>query len=260
MFTILRASSTSLQTYRHSSMSHHSRTRTFLTAFNWVIHLQHQLVAFIDSRVWPSTVEFLTVSTGVKIILADLGSTCNVLLSPVALTLHVDWDQCFTVLFLQSLVITPAQFIVEQDTGISHIRFRLSKPHGFDLRLVGFILIFWSVLMITFDSSWADLLSQLSLASRLEAPCSVLLHVSRFQVLRCKNFACCWHCSSLFTGSGVPVPGCFASRVLGSLPWLFLFFTAIWHVFQPAYNAPPWSESKGCPQSLQTALLWTSHK
>ena len=30
-----------------------------------------------------------------------------------------------------------------------------------------------------------------------------------FHVLRCKNFACCWQCSSLFTGSGVPVPGCF---------------------------------------------------
>ena len=25
-----------------------------------------------------------------------------------------------------------------------------------------------------------------------------------FHVLRCKNFACCWHCSSLFTGSRVP--------------------------------------------------------
>ena len=28
--------------------------------------------------------------------------------------------------------------------------------------------------------------------------------MSRFHVLLCKNFACCWHCSSLFTGSGVP--------------------------------------------------------
>ena len=113
--------------------------------------------------------EFLTVSTGVKIILADLGSTCNVLLSPAVLTLLVDWDQYFTVFIIQSLVVTPAQFGREQDTGISHI------PHSLDLRLIGLILVseilclglrqlpFWSVLMIT--SSWANLLSQLSLAS-----------------------------------------------------------------------------------------------
>ena len=43
--------STSLQTYRHSSMSHHSRTRTFLDHFHWVIYPQHQLVAFVNSRV-----------------------------------------------------------------------------------------------------------------------------------------------------------------------------------------------------------------
>ena len=61
----------------------------------------------------------------------------------------------------------------------------------------------------------------------------------RFHVLRCKNFACCWHCSF------------FCSRVLGSRsvavlfhgisgPCLgcFSFFTALWHVFQPAYNSP----------------------
>ena len=91
-------------------------------------------------RAYPS-MEFLTVSTGVKIILADLGSTCNVLHSPAVLTLLIDWDQYFTVLVIQSLVVTPAQFFGEQDTGISHIRFRLSKPHGLDLRLVGLILV-----------------------------------------------------------------------------------------------------------------------
>ena len=69
-----------------------------LDRVHWVIYLQHQLVAFVDARVWPSTVvavsvsscigptvindparvpehEFLTVSTGVKIILADLISS-----------------------------------------------------------------------------------------------------------------------------------------------------------------------------------------
>ena len=107
-----------LHTYHHSGMSHHSRTRTFLDHFHWVIHLQHQLVAFVNSRVWPSTVE-LTVNSSVKIILSDLGSTCNVMLSPAVLMLLVDWDQYFTVLTTQSLVITPAQFLREQDTGIS---------------------------------------------------------------------------------------------------------------------------------------------
>ena len=68
--------------------------------------------------------DILAVSTGVKIILADLGSTYNVLLSPAVLMLLVDWDQYFTVLITQSLVVTPVQFFREQDTGISHIRFR----------------------------------------------------------------------------------------------------------------------------------------
>ena len=79
-----------------------------LDRVHWVIYLQHQLVAFVDSRVWPSTVDavsvsscigptvindparvpghvILTVSTSVKIILADLGST-----APAVLTLLVD--------------------------------------------------------------------------------------------------------------------------------------------------------------------------
>ena len=195
--------------------------------------MSHRLVAFVDSRVWPSTVdavsvsscigptiiydparvpehEILTVSTGVKIILADLGSTCNVLLSPAVLTLLVDWDQYFTVLIIQSLVVTPARFVREQDTGISHMSFRLSKPHGLDHRLVGLILVseilclglrqipFWSVLMITFDLSWADTFKFFSQTSSLA----------------CTRFSAC--CSPavgtallLFTGSGVPVPGCF---------------------------------------------------
>ena len=145
--------STSLQTYRIECVSSLAYSN-ILDRVHWVIYLQHQLVAFVDSRVWPSTVvavsvsscikptvindparvpehEFLTVSTDVKIILADLGSTCSVLFSPAL----VDWDQYFTVLFIQSLVVTPAQFCREQDTGISHIRFRLSKPYGLDLRL-----------------------------------------------------------------------------------------------------------------------------
>ena len=40
--------------------------------------------------------------------------TCNVR------TLPVDWDQYYTVLIIQSLVVTPAQYVREQDTGISH--------------------------------------------------------------------------------------------------------------------------------------------
>ena len=74
-------------------------------------------------------------------------------------------------MIIQSLCCPSAQFVIEQNTGISHIRFRLSKSHGFDLGLIDFILVseilclglrqlpFWSVLMITFDSSWSNLLS-----------------------------------------------------------------------------------------------------
>ena len=122
---------TSLQTHRIECVSSLAYSN-ILDRVHWVIYLQHQLVALVDSRVWPSTVDavsvssyigptvindparvpehdILAVSTGVKTILADLGSTCKVLLSPAALTLLVDWDQYFTVLFIQSLVITPAR-------------------------------------------------------------------------------------------------------------------------------------------------------
>ena len=210
--------------------------------------MSHRLVAFVDSRVWPSTVdavsvsscigptiiydparvpehEILTVSTGVKIILADLGSTCNVLLSPAVLTLLVDWDQYFTVLIIQSLVVTPARFVREEDTGISHISFRLSKPHGLDLRLVGLIFVseilylglrqlpFWSVLMITVSTCPGQIRSSSSprlrrwLARVSPSVVRLLLALLFFcsRVLGCRSLAV------------------FASRILGFLPWLFLF-------------------------------------
>ena len=122
----LWCSSASLQTYRLLSMSQHSRTRTFLDRFHWVIYLQRQLVTFrrltslltISSCIATTFIndparvfkhEILAVNSGVKIILSNLGSTCNVLLSPAVLTLLVDWDQYFTVLITQSLVVTPAR-------------------------------------------------------------------------------------------------------------------------------------------------------
>ena len=192
-------SSASLQTNRHSTMSHHSRTRTFLDHFHWVTHLQHQLVAF-NSRVCCL---FLIVNSCMKIILSDLSSTCNVLLSPAVLTLLVDWDQCFTALISQSLVITPAQFFIEQDTGISHISYDL------DLRLIDLILIskilclglrhFHSrfMLMITFDLSWADTFKFFSQTLSLTS--------TRFS-------ACC-----------SPAVGFALLCSRGSLPWLFCF-------------------------------------
>ena len=180
--------------------------------------------------------ELLAVSTGIKIILSDLGSTCNVVLSPAALTLLADWDQYFTVLITQSLVVTPAQFVREQDRGISHI------PHDLDLRLVDLILISEIlclglrqlpcrfVLMITFDLSWADtfkfFFQTLSLASTLfSACCSPAVGTAL----------------SFVHGFWGPFPGC------------FYFLTAVWHVFQPAYNSPAWSESQRYPRSLHTA-------
>ena len=175
-FTIFRKSSTSLQTY---SSTHECVPSTVVT-----VSVSSCIVpTIINDPARVSKHEILAVSTGVKIILSDLGSTCNVLLSPAVLTLLVDWDQYFTVLITQSLVVTPAQFVGEQDTRISHI------PHDLDLRLVGLILISEIIclglrqlssrlmLMITFDLSWADtfkFFSQtLSLAStRFSACCS----------------------------------------------------------------------------------------
>ena len=171
------------------------------------------------------------------------------LLSLAVPTLFVDLDQYFTVLITQSLVVTPAQFVREQDTRISHI------PHDLDLRLVGLILISEILclglrqlpcrfmLMITFDLSWADtfkLFSQtLSLAStRFSACCSPVVGTA----------------VSFVHGFWGPGPWLFLLHgFLGTFPGCFYFFTAIWHVFQPAYNSPPWSESQRCPRSLRTA-------
>ena len=105
----------------------------------------------------------------------------------------------------------------------------------------------------------AKLVVQLSLFPDLKH-CVPFFSTCCFSTCCVVNFTCCWHCSSLVTGSGVPVPGCFVHGSSGPFPGCFSFFTASWHVFQPAYNSPPWSESKCCPRSLQTALFWTSHK
>ena len=100
-------------------------------------------------------------------------------------------------------------------------------------------------------------------ASWLGALCSVLLHVLYFHVFLRVLLACCWLCSSLFTGSRVPsLAVLFTGSRVPSLA-VSLYSRPIWLVFHPtynspAYNLPPWSESKRCPR-LQTAS-WTSHK
>ena len=158
------------------------------------------------------------------------------MLSPAVLMLLVDWDQYFTVLITQSLVITPAQFL--RDTGISHISYDL------DLRLIGLILISEILclglrqfpcrlmLMITFNLSWADtfkFFSQtLSLTSTRFSACRspavgfALSFLHRFSGPDSWLFC--------FTGSRGPFPGC------------FYFFTAIWNVFhqtfQPTIHQP----------------------
>ena len=85
---------------------------------------------------------------------------------------------------------------------------------------------FWSVLTITFDSSWSNLLLLLSHLSLLPD----LKHCVPFFSTCCTStcFSAC--CSpavgialSFVHGLSGPFPGCYASRVLGSLPWLFLF-------------------------------------
>ena len=149
---------------------------------------------------------------------------------------------------LNPFFVTPVQFFREQDTNISHIRLTI-----FD----------WSassVLMITFVSSWADLFSQLSLLPDLK-------HCVPF-FSTCLVSTCCVVKTSPAVGTALLCSRVLGSRSLavllhgfsGPFRGCFSFFTAIWHVFQPTYNSPPWSESKRCPRSLQTALLWTSHK
>ena len=137
------------------------------------------------------------------------------LLSPAGLTLLVDWDQFFTVLITQSLVITPAQFFIEQDTRISHISYDL------DLRLIDLILISEILclglrhfpcrfmLMITFDLSWADTFKFFSQTLSLTS--------THFSACRSPAVGFALLCSRVL-GSLLWL---FCSRVLGSLPWLF---------------------------------------
>ena len=62
--------------------------------------------------------------------------------------------------------------------------------------------------MITFDSSWVNLMSSCRWLPDLKH-CVPFLSTCSTSTCCFVNFACCWHCSSLFTGSRIPVPGCF---------------------------------------------------
>ena len=160
----------------------------------------------------------------------------------------LDWNQYFTILIIQSLC---CQFFDIFALSFLTSAFCVHRPNqlGSEILCLGLRQFpFWSVLTITFDSSWSNsllLLSHLSLLPDLK-------HCVPF-------FSTC--CTSVFSpritrlllallffvhGFSGPFPGCFS------------FFTAIWLVFHPtynspAYNSPPWSESKRCPRSLQTA-------
>ena len=188
-------------------------TRTFLDRFHWVIYLQHLLVAFVNSRVWPSTVlavsvsscivptiisdparvskhELLTVSTGVKIILSDLGSTCNVLLSPAVLTLLVDWDHYFTVLITQSLVVTLAQFVTRTlHWDLAHSTRSRSSTGRLHSHLGN------SLPRTETASLWSHVDDHIRLV--LGRYVQVLLpdFVVGFHTFLRVLLACCWHCS-----------------------------------------------------------------
>ena len=95
-----------------------------------------------------------------------------------------------------------------------------------------------------------------------------LKHCVPFFSTCCTSTCCVLLCkTSLAVGIAL-----LCSRVLGSLSWLFLLhwfsgsfpgcFFLHGHLARVSTNLqfPPLSESKRCPRSLQTALLWTSHK
>ena len=199
--------------------------------------------------------EILTVSTGVKIILADLGSTCNVLLSPAVLTLLVDWDQYFTVLIIQSLCCHACS--VRQRTGhrdlahsfqiIQTTRSRSSTGRRHPRLGNSLPRTETASLLVRVDDH-----VRLVLGRYVE----VLLpdFVVGFHAFLRVLLACCWHCSSVVHGFWGPGPWLFLLHGFsGPFPGCFYFFTAIWHVIQPAYSSPPWSESQRCPRSLRTA-------
>ena len=204
------------------------RTRTSLDRFHWVVCLQHQLVAFrrltslltissciattfINDPARVSKQELLAVNSGVKIILSDLGSTCNVLLSPAVLTL------------LSHLLVLHGT----RHRDLAHsIRSRSSsdRPHCH---------LGNSLLQTETISLWIHVDGHIRLV--LGRYVQVLLpdFVIDFHAFLRVLLACCWHCSF------------FCSRVLGSrvllgflgpFPGCFYFFTAIWLVFHPVYN------------------------
>ena len=187
--------------------------------------------------------EFLTVSTSVKIILADLGS--NVLLSPAVLTLLVDWDQYFTVLIIQSLVVTPRLLNSPKNKtqGSRTNSFQVFQTHGLDLRLVGLILIS-EILCLG--------LRQFSRCRWLPDSKHCVPFFSTCLVSTCVKTSPAVGTALLCSRVLVSLPWLFCSRVLQSLPWLFLFLHAHLARVSTSLQCTPWSENQRCSRSLQT--------
>ena len=136
----------------------------------------------------------------------------------------LDWNQYFTMLIIQSLC---CQFFVIFALSFLTSAFCVHRPNqlGSEILCLGLRQFpFWSVLTITFVSSWSNslLLSHLSLLPDLK-------HCVPFFSTCCTST-----CFSAYYSPAVgfallcsrvlgSLPWLFCSRVLGSLPWLFLF-------------------------------------
>ena len=129
----------------------------------------------------------------------------------------LDWNQHFTILIIQSL---SCQFFDIFALSFLTSAFCVHRPNQLNSEILCLglrQLPFWSVLTITFDSSWSNFLLLLSHLSLLPD----LKHCVPFFSTYCTSM--CF--SACFSAYYSPVVGfaLLCSRVLGSLPWLFLF-------------------------------------
>ena len=141
----------------------------------------------------------------------------------------LDWNQYFTILIIQSLC---CQFFDIFALSFLTSAFCVHGPNqlGSEILCLGLRQFpFWCVLTITFDSSWSNFLLLLS-------------HLSLIPDLKhCVPFfsTCCT--STCFSAYYSPAVGfaLLCSRVLGSLPWRFLFSRPFGSCFiQPTIHQP----------------------
>ena len=185
--------------------------------------IEYYLLAYISQLLSRRVIECVSSLAYLNLISCSPGPTSRSSLPALTLPAMsglctLIWIPHFTILIIQFLAVTPAHFVKEQD---SHTCFRLYKPHGHDLRLVGLVLISLILCLISVVLWCKRQFSFFSSASSLlDSGCngSAILHDVRHYA----SFTICsiicrlipLHPVNLSTSSGDPRIGLLLVRVL----------------------------------------------